>query len=96
MPSQESAGAPSLAEELTAGRFSGVVQFWSRVVALVEVQRSMSPAPPARLLDKIISKPSRRRIAVRVSRPKPCCGSAGELSALTGSPALPETLPVAD
>src|SRR3989442_12572094 len=80
------AGAPSLAEELRTRRLRGQDQFWSRVSARVEVQRSMTPG--ARLLDRIISKPSRRRIAVRVSRPNPCAGAGGELRAATGQPQL--------
>src|SRR5216110_2124590 len=67
--SQEIVGPPSLAVLLTFGTSSGIDQR-SRALSRVEYQRSRDglPSPPGRSLERIISRPSRRRIAVRVSR----------------------------
>ena len=71
--------APSNAEELVTqvgvpvpgsmgSRLTGI-DHGSAVVARVETQRSWLPQPPGvRLEVTIISRPSRRRMAVRVSR----------------------------
>src|SRR5690242_12107478 len=73
-PSQDKAGAPSNAGELTIGPRSIGSDHGSRVDARVELQRSLLPTVTdplgslTRLLEMIISRPSLRRMVVRVSR----------------------------
>ncbi len=105
MPSQERAGPPSKASELTSGPSgfqveqpglasqlsgSGVAQFfWSSVTAgRVETHRFSLARLPGRPEERIISRPSRRRMAVRVLRDRELSPSMGTatVGVPTGTP----------